>query len=306
MFYVDEVSIVLFIFVQHGDKKSWKYTAFHIGAETNSKDNRKHLNGDVYFLFFAELMKLLKCIVIWSWEVHWFKTSNWDYYHKNKYMIKSMEFGICQVTRHSEKWDYVDYSNIKMFWLSMFWFCNLRGITLNSVHQLMHVEKLIPCICYSVQQSLFWQHEVYMTLLICKELDTPFLLKRCIYLFKALYHPEGQSCRFQSAPLNICKFTCSFDYSVRLYCPLIIGNWKHWNKNLCLKIWKNKDYKEKIENIYILLQGISCKYFPEPWNKMEAVISACAILVQNGNKIHPNKLKSSFLYTPLAHISTIA
>lgn len=151
-----------------------------------------------------------------------------------------------------------------------------------------------------------WQPEVYMTWLICKELDIQFLLKRYIYASKALYHPERQSRCFQSVLLNICMFMCSFDYSVRLYCLLITGNWKYWNRNLCLKTWKNKDFKEKIENISIILQGISSKYFPEPWNKMGAVISVCAILVQNGNRIHPDKLKSSFLYIPLAHISTIA
>lgn len=152
----------------------------------------------------------------------------------------------------------------------------------------------------------FWQPEVYVTQLICKELDLRFLLKRCIYESKALYHPERQLCCFQSALLNICMFMCSFDHSVRQYSLLITGNWKYWNRNLCLKTWKNQDFKEKIENISIILQRISCKYFPEPWNKMGAVISVCAILVQSRNRIHLDKLKSSFLYIPLAHISTIA
>jgi len=65
-------------------------------------------------------------------------------------------------------------------------------------------------------------------------------------------------------------------------------------------LWK------KIENIYIILQGISYKYFPEPGKKIGAVISVCAILVQSGNRIYPDKLKSSFLHIPLAPISTIA
>lgn len=101
-------------------------------------------------------------------------------------------------------------------------------------------------------------------------------------------------------------FTCSLDYLVRLYSLLIIGNWKYLNGNLCLKTWKNKDFKEKIENSSVITQGISYEYFPELWNKMGAVIFVYVVLVQNGNKIHPDKLKSSFLCVPLARISTIA
>lgn len=145
-----------------------------------------------------------------------------------------------------------------------------------------------------------------MTWLICKELDIQYLLKRSICESEALYHPERQSCCFQSTLLNICTFTCSFDYSVRLYCPLITRSWKYWNRNLHLKTWKNKDSKKKIEKMSVILLGTSCTYFPEPWNKMRAVISVRAVLVQNGNRIQPDKLKSSFLYIRLAHISTIA
>lgn len=71
-------------------------------------------------------------------------------------------------------------------------------------------------------------------------------------------------------------------------------------------MWKNKDFKEKIANSSVITQGISYEYFPEPWNKMGAVVFVYVALVQNGNKIHPDKLKSSFLCVPLAHISTIA
>jgi len=55
----------------------------------------------------------------------------------------------------------------------------------------MHVEQLVPCICYSVQQSLFGNLKFYMTQLICKEVDIQFLLKRYIY-----ESAERQSCCF--------------------------------------------------------------------------------------------------------------
>lgn len=39
---------------------------------------------------------------------------------------------------------------------------------------------------------------------------------------------------------------------------------------------------------------------------MGIVIFVCVALVQNGNGIHPDKLRSSFPFVPLAHIYTIA
>lgn len=39
---------------------------------------------------------------------------------------------------------------------------------------------------------------------------------------------------------------------------------------------------------------------------MGAVIFVCVALVQNGNGIYPDKLKSSFPFVSLAHIYTIA
>lgn len=63
-----------------------------------------------------------------------------------------------------------------------------------------------------------WQTKVYMTQLMCKELDTQLLLIKDIYECEALYHPERQSCSFQSALLHVCMFTCSLDYFVRLCC----------------------------------------------------------------------------------------
>lgn len=140
---------------------------------------------------------------------------------------------------------------------------------------------------FTIQHSevLFLADKVYVTQLMCKELDMQLLLIKDIYECEALYHPERQSCCFQSALLHVCMSTCSLDYFVRLYCLSITGNWKYWNGDLGLKMCSDKDFKEKIETISIITHGTSYRYYPELWKKMGAVIFVCIALVQNGNRL---------------------
>lgn len=116
--YVEKGLIVFSLLCNMVVRKSANIHFISVLKKVNIIENWNYLWTNMYFIFFTELMKLPKCIAIWSWEVHWFKTNNWDCYHKNKYMIKSMEFGIYQVTRYSKESEYIDCRKVKMFQFS--------------------------------------------------------------------------------------------------------------------------------------------------------------------------------------------